>query len=334
MVLGRAGRPSVRLVGVCIAFVCLMAWDAGAALAANGDYVKSFGPDGSASTEFSGPAALGIDQETGAVYVADRETQTLYKFDAEGTPLDYGGTSGYISGNEITGLNLRSGSGEAEVAVDPETHVVYVTSNNRVRAFEADGEPHNFTEGSDAGTNELSGASELVGVAVDSSGKIYTTDRADRKVRIYSQSGTLVTEFVSENEGHTVFRPLGPIALAPDGTVYVTSLDAPPVVYAFEPSEFPVTSESTYGLGRPLDGAVSVPVAVDPETGYVYVGQVCQPADGCAYRIRVYDENEDFVGVIGAEGAGTFEGLPIGLGANGQSKKLYALVRGDGPTAL
>ena len=117
------------------------------AAAAPGDYLESFGPDGTAGTEFERPAGLAVDQETGAVYVNDSESEVLYKFDEEGNPLDWGGSAGYISGNEITAVLPNPNPLSGEVAVDPETHVVYVASANKVRAFEANGEPHNFTAG-------------------------------------------------------------------------------------------------------------------------------------------------------------------------------------------
>jgi len=155
--------------------------------AADGDYLGSFGPDGTANTEFEAPGAVAVDQETGAVYVIDRQKQVLYKFDSSGSPVEFEGTAGYLSGNEITGLAFTSGNGSTQVAVDPETHVVYVTSDDRVRAFEANGEPHEFAEGPGAGTSEIPGAGELLGVATDRYGDIYASDAESRKIRIYSR---------------------------------------------------------------------------------------------------------------------------------------------------
>jgi hypothetical protein len=303
----------------------------GTALAEPGDYLESFGPDGTAATEFNRPAALGVDQGTGAVYVADSETQVLYKFDADGNPLDYGGGAPYISGNEITGLSLSEGNvGTAEVAVDSSTHVVYVTSGNNIRAFEANGEPHIFTEGPGAGTSEIPGATELFGITVDVTGNIYASDPNDKKVRIYSATGSLITEFEPE-----VFEPLiqsgvpirpGNMAVAPNGTLYVTEVNFP--VVAFEPSRVPVTAKTKYGPGRQVNDRLSASVAVDPATQYVYIGENCGilPCDG---RISVYNELGNFVGAIGEEGPGKLEGLPAGLGVAGG--KIYGAIRGLNP---
>src|SRR3982751_6015103 len=71
-----------------------------------GEYLGSFGPDGTTSTEFAAPGALAVDQETGTVYLIDLHEQVLYKFDSAGNPLDYEGSASYLTGNEITGLEI------------------------------------------------------------------------------------------------------------------------------------------------------------------------------------------------------------------------------------
>jgi hypothetical protein len=320
-------------MGAWLALACLVLCVPGIALAQPGDYLESFGPDGTAATEFDRPAALGVDQETGAVYVADSETQSLYKFDADGNPLNYGGSAPYISGNEITGLALNEGNpGTAEVAVDSSSHVVYVTSGNNVRAFEANGEPHEFTA---IGTSEIAGATELYGIAIDNSGTIYASDFGAKKVRIYSPTGTLLTEFSPQRvdpSTNSVFpvRP-GTVAVAPNGTLYIVDYEFP--VVAVEPSRYPVTAKTTYGPGRRVNptSGLSVSVAVDPDTQYVYIGELCPVSESCVSRVSVHDEQGKFVGAIGAEGTGELEGhLPAGLGVNGGDGKLYGAVRGEG----
>jgi hypothetical protein len=323
MALGRSGRQFARLaVGASLALVYLALCVPGTALAEPGDFIESFGPDGTAATEFTRPAALGVDSATGAVYVGDSSTQTLYKFDADGNPLNYGGIAPNISGNKITGLALNTGSpGTAEVAVDPSTHVIYVTSANKVRAFEANGEPHLFTEGPGAATSEIPGATEMYGVAVDASGNIYASDFGSKKVRIYSRAGALITEFTPVLDQGVSVRP-GNLAVASDGTLYVIDFNFP--VVAFEPSRFPVTAKTTYSIGQRVNTKLSSSVTVDPATQYVYIGEQC-PTSSCTRRISVYDELGGFVGAIGEEGPGELEGLPAGLGVF--VKKLYAAIR-------
>jgi len=336
MALGRAGRPFARLVvGAWLMLVCLV-FCTGRAAASPGEYLKSFGPNGTTATQFSRTAALAVDENTGAVYVGDSGTQALYKFNAEGEELNYGGTSLYISGNEITGLSLNEGEpGKVQVAVDSETHVVYVASANNIRAFEANGEAHEFSAGPGAGTSEIPGATELVGLAVDKDGNIYASDLASKKIRIYAPSGALLTEFVPIGNSSSPLEPgPGTLAVAPDGTLYVTDFNG--LVFAFEPSKFPLTAKTTYGAGSPVNTqsffGLSVSVAVDPVTQYVYISEVCEPGvcqNPIASQVSVYDELGGFVGMIAGEEPGEMRGAVPGLGVNGANKRLYAAVRGE-----
>jgi hypothetical protein len=296
-------------------------------------YLASFGPDGTEASEFESPFGLAVDQETGAVYVGDETKGVLYKFDEEGNPLDWGGTAPYITGNEITGLAVPAGEpGTAAVAVDSETHVVYVTSANHVRAFEQDGEPHKFTEGPGLGTNELPGGTRLTGLAVDVSGNIYTSDLEDETIRIYSRSGTLITEFKPKGPLNSLLGP-GGLAVAPDGTLYVADVTHnPQAIYAFEPSSFPISNQTTYGGGQQLNNYVSLSVAVDPETQFVYTGQRCRQ-DECQFPVAshlgVFEETGTFIEYLGEGEPGALRGAVAGLDVNGEAQKAYAVVRGE-----
>ena len=274
MALGRGDQPYVRLVAGAWLVLVGLALCAGKATAAPGGSLESFGPDGTTGTQFARTAALAVDQESGAVYVADSSTQVLYKFNAAGEPLDYGGSAGYISGNEITGLSLNEGGpGEAQVAVDSSTHVIYVASANKIRAFEENGEPHEFAA---TGSSEISGATDLIGLAVDEDGNIYASDHGSKKIRIYTPSGALLTEFVPSGNGVSALGP-GTLAVAPDGTLYIMDFNSVFSVYAFEPSEYPLTAKTTYGLGTQINNHISFSVAVDPVTQYVYIRENCEP---------------------------------------------------------
>jgi hypothetical protein len=336
MALGQADRPFGRLaVGACLAVVLLLLCAPGLAAADPGDYLESFGPDGTTGIEFERPAGLAVDQDTGAVYVFDSEAEVLYKFDEEGNPLDWGGSAGYINGNEITGVLQNPEPLSGEVAVDSESHVIYVDSANMVRAFEANGEPHNFTSGPTEGTNELSGATGLRGVTVDKFGDIYTSDSSGKKIRIYSRSGALVTEFEPRGSQGSPIAPRD-LAVAPDGVLYV--VQGP--VYAFKPSKIPATNKTDYGLGKPIQPASQIPlsisVAVDPETQYVYINENCGVGlceSSAASQVSVYDEDGAFVRFIGVEEPGEpgeIKGAAPGLGLNGGNKRLYAAIRGEG----
>ena len=313
------GRGRFRMLAAALASLLLLTVVAALAPAAEPpEHLDSFGPDGTAATNFETLTPLAVDQETGAVYVGDVKKQTLYKFDSEGNPLNWGGSAPYISGNEISGRSFN-GLGNSQAAVDSETHVVYVTGKGEVQAFEANGEPHEFTAGPGAGTSEIPGASNLRGVAVDKFGTIYASDRGDEKIRIYSRAGALITEFKPTNGGF--FVP-ATVAVADDGALYINNNTSP--VHRFVPSQFPVKPSTTYGLGTPLDGVVSYTPATDPTTGYVYVGQT-------GPRVAVYDEEGNFVGTLGAAGQdGELQGSTFGVAINAASKRAYVTASNPG----
>ena len=54
----------------------------------------------SATEPFANPNGIAVDESTGDVYVADIGTDTVYKFDANGTPLDFAA----LSSNALTGI--------------------------------------------------------------------------------------------------------------------------------------------------------------------------------------------------------------------------------------
>lgn len=234
--------------------------------------VESFGPDGTSSTTFDQVTSIAVDQSAGLVYFLDRPTGILHRFAADGTPADWGGSAPYISGNELGGLVLSSSTvgGLDQVAVDAGSHEVYVTSNNMVTAFAANGEEATFTSGPDAGTNTLTGFTELMGVAVDANGTIYAADQGADFVKVYASSGELLTEIAAANPGT--------LAVNTAGVVYVIERfedccgTFPGKVIEYTPSAFPVVPTTTYSaetgtFGTPEPNAV----AVDPSSGDVYL---------------------------------------------------------------
>jgi hypothetical protein len=328
------GFGRVRVLAAVLGALFLLAFaPTFASAAVDPEYLGAFGPDGTEATSYEGVEVIAVDEGTGAVYVGDQKKQVLYKFDSEGNPANWGGSKPYISGNEITGLSFATGvggTGNNQVTVDPETHVVYVTSANKVRAFEANGEPHLFSAGPGNGTSEIPDASKLTGVTVDIKGNIYAADSFEvfggpviRKIRIYSRSGALLTEFVPRNKGNSAIPPSS-LAVAPDGSLYVVNHGAP--VYRLEPSQFPVTAATSYSLGKELEEESarisSTSVAVDPTTSYVYVGE---RLSGSAGRIAVFDEDDNPVGTLGASGEdGEIAGTAWGVAVSGASERVYA----------
>jgi hypothetical protein len=313
-----AGVGTSRWIkAMIISLACVVS--AGAtAVAAEGaeppSYLSSFGPDGTESTGFGGAGPIAVDQAADLVYVIDHPTGSLLKFDLSGHPVAFTGTAGNIAGNAITGLSFFSFGSGSQVAVDSTTHRIYVTSGNSVVAFEASGEPAEFTAGPGSGTNAIGGFTELLGVAVDLDGNIYTSDYGFG-VRIYSPTGEFVTQFETS----------GPANVAVDsaGAVYVNRWEGN--VLKFTPSG-PVTPATTYlAATEPFDPTNSLTVTVDPLTNDVYIAEseVVQSV-GLRARIAWYDENGNLLATFAGEGeAGAIESSE-GVGVDDGGKVFVA----------
>ena len=69
-------------VSLVVSAIVLMAVGASPALAETHPFVRSFG-------SFSNPNGIAVDESTGDVYVADIGTNAVYKFDANGNPVNF-----------------------------------------------------------------------------------------------------------------------------------------------------------------------------------------------------------------------------------------------------
>ena len=131
---------------------------------ADGDFVDSFGSEGTGGGQFSAPQGIAVDQSTGSVYVTDRANNRILKFTAQGDFLRTWGW-GVLDGTEafqictssqscragLSGAGVNGGAGRMaggvsteispRVAVDPLDGSVYVTDpgNRRVQVFDSAG---------------------------------------------------------------------------------------------------------------------------------------------------------------------------------------------------
>lgn len=313
--IGRGARVLLTLLGLSM----LALWAPNLTLGAEEPpiYLGSFGPEGPGNSNFEAAGTVGVDQETGEVYVLDTEAHTLYKFDAHGVPVPFGGSSPPISGNELSGLTFYPYPSASQVAVDGETHVFYVTADHSLRAFDADGEAAEFTAGPGAGTSELPGFTELYGVAVDANGDIYASDFAGN-IKVFESSGALLTEFSAPEAGN--------VAVSSDGSVYVNRFNK--TVLKYTPSEYPVTGATTYtAASEPIAPGETRGVAVDPVTGDVYISQV---VGCCRHHILVFDKNGVFIESLGDPGQeGELFHQANGIAVAGATSRVYASTDDD-----
>ncbi|HSS42895.1 MAG TPA: hypothetical protein VLK37_10165, partial [Solirubrobacterales bacterium] len=269
------------------------------------------GPSGISGSAFAKVSAVGVDEVDGMVYVLDSGTNALYKFDLEGNPANFGGASPNISGNRLSGLSVESvGPGERQVAVNPTTHVVYLTgqaderSAKVVQAFQSNGEPAVF---SGTGTNEIAGSPSflrLFGIAIDKNGAIYTSDggQTGNGIQVYKQSGTIEYASASAGIGDSLaaagsagFKNIG---VDGAGTLYALHFEK---VEKYLPSEYPVTSTTTYSTAGVIDPNVAQGIAVDSKTDNVYVAESAPTP-----RVALFDKEGASLGTFakpGEEGA-------------------------------
>jgi hypothetical protein len=323
---GSRGRLIRGWVGVAAAWVVLSVVASGAVAS---EYLRSFGPDGLSSSSFAAAGSVGVDQESGNIYVLDipelpSATEEcgsppcfegkLYKFDENGKPVAFGGSAPYLSGNELTGLDVPSCRGCTQVAADATSHDVYVTSGNSVTAFEADGDPAEFSAGPGAGTNRISGFGRLSGLAVDENGMIYAGDLSSGAIYIYDHSGEEVLSFAAAEVQN--------IAVDGSGDVYA-SRSFTNGVLKYIASEFPVSSGTTFSPdSEVLDPNISASVAVDPATQDVFVAEV-GPEPRVKPRIAKYDDEGNLVTTFaGPEEEGEVLG-PVGIGVFGEASRVY-----------
>jgi hypothetical protein len=255
-----------------------------------------FGSDGTMASEFATPWSIGTDSSSGDIYVASLGG-TIEKFNAAHEPEPFTGTGPQVVGGELTGFGVSITS---QIAVDSATHDFYVASGgSAVSAYQADGEPADFSAGPGAGTNEIAG-SELCGVAVDSNGNIYLSEFSSG-VRIFEPSGELLATIPSSGTCN--------LAVDSHGNVY---LDQPGgQLERLEPSAFPITSATVYSGPITVDSNPSNAVIVDPSDDHVDVDEGSQVAE--------YDQAGDRLGAFGADGSEALVGSTgLAIDAAGQ----------------
>jgi hypothetical protein len=286
------------------------------------EFRGAFGPDGTSETDYDKAGPSAVDPVAKVVYVADKSADVLYKFKIDGpegfslTPLDWGATEPYISGHEITGLSMPNGFWEGEVAVDPSSHIVYVTSGNAVRAFQENGEPAEFTEGPGMGSSEIGGFGELLGVAVDANGNIYASDYTTGLIKIYASTGEFITQIESE---HPAILGVGP-----DGSLYELKYNGG--VKRWVPSEYPVTSSTIYTATSIVENADShYYLAVDSSSGIFYIPELKAETGGEDLHISAYGPSGEFLGSFAGPGEeGALKRGNQGISVNSATGTVYA----------
>ncbi len=254
---------------------------------------------------FSNPNGIAVDESTGDVYVADMGTDTVYKFDANGNPLDFAalgsnvltgtateaksfsfpslyGTSAAIAVDNACVQHTPVLTGKACEEFDPSAGDLYVMDGGHgvIDKFSPEGRYLSQIGGFTPSTGSAEG--ELLGLGVDGSGTVHVDlstsgsnilliDEFDGMgVNIARQEWTEPFLFGAESE--TSVSTTGvPKKHQTDGFAVSATGDDYPV---YEPS-----CSCTVKFGQKLSvlGSVDggeevgdVAVAVDPATGHLY----------------------------------------------------------------
>ncbi|KAB2865403.1 MAG: hypothetical protein F9K46_03815, partial [Anaerolineae bacterium] len=154
-------------------------------------------------------------------------------------------------------------------------------------------------------------------IEVDADGNLVVADNKNRRIAIYSPDGTFLREM-----GVGQLNELWGVAVSPvDGNIYAADTWNHRIV-VFNPAGELI---DTYGRnGVIADGTDSIEgfygprdVAVD-KNGFIYV------ADTGNHRIRVYDQNWNFIRDIGSRGTGAGQlQEPVGIAIHPISGELY-----------
>jgi hypothetical protein len=283
---GARHRPVVRW-GLVVAVV-LGAWlslGSDAALA-SGEAHPKLGEFGS----FSNPNGIAIDESSGDVYVADIATNTVYKFDASGNPVDFFalGSTNALTGTPAGPFSFpASASGTpAAIAVDnsksssdPSAGDLYVmdAGHGAIDKFSPSGEYLNQITGFAPATGSPADH-ELLGLAVDANGDV----RVDTTGTIESNYNLRIDVFDDFSTNRLLATQLNsapwdiPASGVPDAFQktygFAASATGDDYLLFASCSCTVKLGQQLASLGR-VDKAASGDVAVagDPATGHIYV---------------------------------------------------------------
>jgi sugar lactone lactonase YvrE len=258
-------------VGIC-------AWDTG---------------DGS----FNSPKGIAVDG-CGIIYVVDSSNHRIQVFGYPDVPpafLTKYGTEGTGNGQFAQ---------PRDVAVTPDG-CVYVTDtiNDRIQRLawnEAAGQyEHDETWGAGSGLGQFVSPR---GIAADDQGNVYVADYGNARVQKYDGVAWSViagsgSSSSTPTDGN--FYLVADVAVAPDGTLYVTDSGANRIqVFTFDPSEGEYTFDHKWGSAGAGDGQFNQPfgIAIDAY-GYLYV------SDTGHYRVQKFDAYGNYICQWGLEGS-------------------------------
>jgi DNA-binding beta-propeller fold protein YncE len=316
-------------ISCVLAAIAVLAASATPALAESHPFLFSFG-------SFSNPNGIAVQESTGDVYVADIGTDTIYKFDANGSPVDFSA----LGSNALTGDATPAGSFSfpatlhgtpAAIAVDastdpsdPSAGDLYVmdAGHDVIDKFNSKGEYVGQIAGPFLG--------ELLGIGVEANGdvRVDVDDTAGMAIDVFDDSvqNNYVTLLETGGNGSQLSGPEDGFAAGPSGADYLLFHECGCMEKA---------GPNVEEFGRVDRGTFDVAAAVDPVTGHLYVDEQLAVTEWDPGEMNGKPEGEALAVVGGL--VATFGSLQLsgisgqgGIAVDGGSGEIYVSNPADG----
>lgn len=206
-----------------------------------------------------------------------------------GCDEDIAGAPGLVAIFGETGMGPGEFSYPRALVVGDATDVYIVDKAARIQCYSPAGEfLHDWR-------TPAASAGKPTGLGIDSAGRIYAADTHYARVLIYEPDGTLAETFGTQGEGPGQFIMPTDVAVAPDGTIYVSEYGGNDRVSRFSPQLEFITS-----FGGPDAGAARLQ---RPQALLVEDDGMLWVADACNHRICQFSPDGDLLFEFGASGA-------------------------------
>jgi DNA-binding beta-propeller fold protein YncE len=236
--------------------------------------VAKWGGPGSGNGQFNGPEGIAVD-ESGNIFVADRENNRIQKFTSNGAFLSKFGSLGMMDGQ----FNWPHG-----VAIDESGNIYVVDSNNyRIQKFTSAGAF--ILKWGQKGSQDGQFYNPT-GIVVDKSGYVYVSDSGNHRIQKFTSEGVFVTKWGSLGSGMSQFD--NPTCLAVDGSGSIFVVDN----YNDYIQKFTSSGSFITKIGAPGfdDGQFDAPYGIAvTDSGYVYV------SDLTIRRIQKFASNSQII---------------------------------------
>jgi DNA-binding beta-propeller fold protein YncE len=255
------------------------------------EYLGEWGVHGDGPGQLKEPVAITVDS-AGQVYIADRGSKFIHKFDALGRPL--------LSFQD-NWLNLPDG-----IAVD-RGGAIYVADPTRgiIAVFIPEGEHLHQIRSAQPRRLE-----SRLRVAVDDDGNIFVADAQRNRVQRFSPRGRLVKTWGDRETGDARLGAPSDLAIGPDGFLYVSDADHGRIVKFTRDGSFVAALGLPQGVRGTL-GSIAVSAkrifAADPHAHRLHIWTV----DG------QYERSADLGGRIQGD-----EPFPCGLAIGSRGELL------------